>query len=111
MIFCGYQCEFILLGTQVRYAIFNPASRIEIRRRLIAWAGGHLARHRDFVCTVLTAVHDDGSHTAEGQTNWLAHLAGSRELRVSLAEYLGIRVGSEYAALVNAHRRLNNLGP
>ena len=38
----------------------------------------------------------------EGHTNWLAHLAGMRDLRVSLAEYLGIRVGAERAALASA---------
>ena len=65
----------------------------------MAWTNGHLERHRVFVYAVLAAVHDDGSHTAEGQTNWLAHLAGLRELRVRVAEYLGIRVGAEHAAL------------
>ena len=58
---------------------------------------------------VNTAIHDDGSHTAEGQANWLAHLAGTNELRVSLAEYLGIRVGPEHTALLNANRRLKQL--
>ena len=93
--------HLILLGAQVRPADF-PASHLEIRQQLMAWADDHLARHRAFVCTVLAAIHDDGSHTAEGQTNWLAHLAGMRQLRVSLAEYLDIRLGPEHVALVNA---------
>ena len=93
--------HLILLGAQVRPADF-PASDIEIRRQLVAWADDHLARHRVFVFTVLTAIHDDGSHTAEGQTNWLAHLAGLHEMRVHVAEYLGIRVGAEHTALAAA---------
>ena len=93
--------HLILLGAQVRPADF-PASRIDIRRQLMAWADDHLARHRVFVYAVLAAVHDDGSHTAEGQTNWLAHLAGLREMRVRVSEYLGIRVGAEHAALAAA---------
>ena len=68
----------------------------------MGWADDHLARYRAFVCTVLAAVHDDGSHTAEGQTNWLTTFAGMRQLRVTLAEYLGIRVGLEYVALLKA---------
>ena len=79
-----------------------PASQIEIRRQLMAWADDHLTRHRTFVSTVLPAIHDDGSHAAENQTNWLTHLAGLRDLRVSVAEYLGIRVGAEHRALANA---------
>ena len=78
-------------------------------QQLMAWTDDHLMRHRTFVYTVLTAVHDDGSHTGEGQINWIAHLAGARELRVSLGEHLGIRVGAEHAALVNASRRFNTL--
>ena len=93
--------HLILLGAQVRPVDF-PASHIEIRRQLMAWADDHLVRHRVFVSTVLPAIHDDGSHTAENQTNWLTHLAGLRELRVSVAEYLDIRVGAEYRALANA---------
>ena len=93
--------HLILLGAQVRPADF-PASHLEMHQQLMAWTDDHLARHCAFVFTVLAAIHDDGSRTAEGQTNWLAHFAGLRELRVSLAEYLGIRVGPEYAALVNA---------
>lgn len=68
----------------------------------MAWADDHLARHRISSSVVLTAIHDDGSHTAEGQTNRLAHLSGIRELRVGLAEYLGIRLGAEHAALAAA---------
>ena len=92
--------HLVLLGAQVRSVDF-PASRIETRQQL-AWADDHLVRYRTFVSTVLPAIHDDGSHTAETQTNWLTHLAGLRELRVSMAVYLGIRVGAEHAALVGA---------
>ena len=100
--------HLILLGAQVRPADF-PASHYEISQQLMAWTDDHLARHRVFVFTVLTAIHDDGSHTTEGQTNWLAHLAGTNELRVSLAEYLDIRVGAEHVALANADRLLKLL--
>ena len=93
--------HLILLGALVRPADFQ-ASRIEIRQQLMAWADDHLARHRTFVSTVLPAIHDDGSHTAENQTNWLAKLAGFCELRVGVAEYLGIRVGAEHRALESA---------
>ena len=93
--------HLILLGAQVRPLDF-PASRTEIRQQLMAWTDDHLARHHTFVYTVLPAIHDDGSHTAENQTNWLTHLAGLHELRVSVAEYLGIRVGAEHRALANA---------
>ena len=93
--------HLILLGAQVRPEDF-PASLIEFRRQLMAWADDHLAQHRAFVYTVLAAVHDDGSHSAEGQTNWLAHLAGLREQRMRVAEYLGIRIGAEHAALAAA---------
>ena len=65
--------------------------------------------HRTFVFTVLTAMHDDGSHTAEGQTNGLAHLAGLREQRVCVAGYLGIRVRAEHAALVGASDAFRNM--
>ena len=68
----------------------------------MAWTDDHLARHHTFFSVVLTAIHDDGSHTAEGQTNRLAHLSRIRELRVGLAEYLGIRLGAEHAALAAA---------
>ena len=68
----------------------------------MVWADDHLTRHRAFVCTVLAAIHDDGSHTAEGQTNRLTHFAEMRQLRVTLAEYLGTRAGLEYVALLNA---------
>ena len=68
----------------------------------MVWADDHLTRHRAFVCTVLAAIHDDGSHTGEGQTNRLTHFAEMRQLRVTLAEYLGTRAGLEYAALLNA---------
>ena len=100
--------HLILLGAQVRPADF-PASHLEIRQQLMAWTDDHLTRHRSFVFTVLTAIHDDGSHTAEGQANWLAYLAGTNELRVSLAEYLDIRVGAEHVALANADRLLKLL--
>ena len=96
--------HLILLGARVRPADF-PASHIGIRRQLMAWTDDHLARHRGFVYAVLTAIHDDGSHTAEGQTNWLARLQGQgtfARLRMHVAEYLGIRVGPEYVALVSA---------
>ena len=93
--------HLILLGAQVRPEDF-PATSNEIRRQLMAWTDGQLERHRVFVYTVLAAVHDDGSHTAEGQTNWLAHLAGPREMRVRVAEYAGIRVGAEHVALAAA---------
>ena len=79
----------------------------------MAWADDHLARHHTFFSVVL-AIHDDGSHTAAGQTNRLAHLSRIRQLRVGLAEYLGIRLGAEHAALVAARARLeraaSNLG-
>ena len=58
-----------------------------------------------FLYTVLTAIHDDWSHTAEGQTNWLACLQGHGtvfRLRMRMAEYLGIRLGPGCQALVNA---------
>ena len=93
--------QLILLGAQVRPGDF-PASHIEIRQQLMAWADDHLARHRTFISTVLPAIHDDGSHTAENHTNWLAYLAGFREFRVCVSEYLGIRVGAEHRALRNA---------
>ena len=38
----------------------------------------------------------------ERQTNRLTHLAEMRQLRVTLAEYLGTRAGLEYVALLNA---------
>ena len=91
----------ILLGAQVRPVDF-PAAHIEIRQQLMAWADDHLTQYRTFVSTVLPAIHDAGSHSAVNQTNWLTHLAGLRELRVSVAEYLGIRVGAEHRALANA---------
>ena len=94
--------HLILLGVRVRPADFP---RIGIRRQLMEWADYHLARHRAFVRTVLTAIHDDGPHTAEGQTNWLACLQGHGavfRLRMRMAEYLDIRVGPEYVSLVNA---------
>ena len=93
--------HLILLGAQVRPVDFL-ASHIEIRQQLMAWANAHLVRHRTFVSCVLPAIHDDGSHTAENQTNWLTRLAGLRELRVCVAEYLGVRVGAEHRALANA---------
>ena len=93
--------HFVLLGAHIRPVDF-PASHIEIRQQLMAWADDHLTRHRTFVSTVLPAIHDDGSHSAVNQTNWLTHLAGLRELRVRVAEYLGIRDGAEHAALVGA---------
>ena len=93
--------HLILLGAQVRPVDFL-ASHIEIRQQLMAWANAHLVRHRTFVSCVLPAIHDDGSHTAENQTNWLTRLAGLRELRVCVAEYLGVRVGAEHRALASA---------
>ena len=93
--------HLVLLGAQVRPEDF-PATHIEIRQQLMAWADDHLTRHRVFVSTVLPAIHDDGSHTAENQTNWLAHLAGLGEFRRCVAEYLGIRDGAEHRALANA---------
>ena len=68
----------------------------------MAWAEDHLVRHRVFVYAVLTAIHDGGSHTPEGHTNWLAHLAGLREMRMRVAELLGVRVGAEHVALRSA---------
>ena len=93
--------HLVLLGAQVRPEDF-PATHIEIRQQLMAWADDHLTRHRVFVSTVLPAIHDDGSHTAENQTNWLTHLAGLRGLRVDMAEYLGVRIGAEHRVLENA---------
>ena len=96
----------LLLGLQVQATDF-PAYRIKFRRQLTAWAEEHLARHRVFTFTVLAAIHDDGSHSADGRTNWLVHFAGRRELRINLAEYLGIKVGAEHAALKTAFRVLS----
>ena len=70
--------------------------------RLMTWAESQLRRHRFFVSVVLTAMHDDGSHTAEGRTNWLVQFAGLPALRVSVAEYLGVRIGAAHVALVSA---------
>ena len=93
--------HLVLLGAQVRPVDF-PASHIEIRHQLMAWANDHLVRHRTFVSSVLPAIHDDGSHAAENQKNWLTLLAGLRGQRASVAEYLGIRVGAEHRALESA---------
>ena len=93
--------HLILLGAQVRPQDFPPCSN-DTRRQLMAWTDDHLARHHTFFSVVLTAIHDDGSHTAAGQTNRLAHLSRIRQLRVGLAEYLGIRLGAEHAALAAA---------
>ena len=97
--------HLILLGVQVWPTDF-PASHIEVRQQLMAWIDDYLEQHRAFIYTVLTAIHDDGAHTAEGQINWLARLQGHGtvfRLRIRVAEYLGIpRVGSEHWALVNA---------
>ena len=62
--------HLILLGAHIRPVDF-PTSHIEIRQQLMAWADDHLTRHRTFVSTVLPAIHDDGSHSAVNQTNWL----------------------------------------
>ena len=90
-----------------------------MRGQLTAWAEGHLALHRVFVYTVLTAIHDDGSHTVQrrwwdwrrAQTNSLVSLSGARELRVLLADFLGVRVGAEHAALVAAAETWRQMPP
>ena len=79
--------HLILLGAQVWPADF-PAALIEIRHQLMAWADDHLRWHHAFICAVLTAIHDEGTHTAEGQTNWLARLQGFPALRIHVSEYL-----------------------
>ena len=83
----------------------------------MVWADDHLTRHRAFVCTVLAAIHDDGSHTAEGQPAiWLARLQGHGtvfRLRMRVAEYmyLGIQVGQDHAALASAMEVWSTMPP
>ena len=93
--------HLILLGAQVRPVDLRRYSK-GMRKQLMAWADDHLAWHHTFTCTVLHAIHDDGSHTAENQTNWLAHLSGFCEFRICVADYLGIRFGAEHRALGSA---------
>ena len=50
----------------------------------------------------LTAVHDDGSHTAPGETNHLVKLPRITELKVRVANCLGVKYGEAYVILVAA---------
>ena len=79
-----------------------PASYTGLRSQLMVWSETNLAQHGIYVSTVLTAVHDDGSHTAEGRTNWLRCLAGVPHIQMDVAEYLGIRMGAEHVKLKKA---------
>jgi len=91
----------ILLGAQVRQGDLCYY-RKGMKTQLMAWAEGHLARHHMFKYTVLHAIHADGTHTAEDQTNCLARLSGFVNVRKSLAEYLGIRSTAELRRLGSA---------
>ena len=96
-------CATVKVGHGVTKVIFlAPTGRSQIRQLLRSWVNDELERHRTFVFTILTAVHEDGSHTAEGQRNHLTSFSGESNLRMHLGEYLGVRVGTELAGLMNA---------
>ena len=99
----GKFADQVLLGARVRPQDFPTTPEgTAVRDQLQTWISTETTRHHAFVSAVLLAIHDDGSHTAAGQTNRLAHLAGIRELRVRLAELLDVRIGEEFVNLAAA---------
>ena len=93
--------HLILLGAPVALADI-PIVCADVYWKLMFWAITHLVQRDIFIYTVLTAIHDDGSHVATGKINALARLSGLRELRIKVAEYIGIKNKEEHTALKSA---------